>query len=148
MTIARWEWMDKWTIDNSSRFGQPDVDGWFFASSFDRISEMLKNVSGVGVASATSMVRRRRWVRNICCTSKELADKIRDRIDHIITMRLNIETSLREKENTFKTIRFYEENRAFVYAQSLHLATQGTLNTLSVLKELINKLKLLQQVSL
>ena len=92
------------------------------------------------------MVRKRRWIRHVVCTSEELQQKLLQRIEEIILRRLHIESIYKDKEHVFKSIKFYEENRSFVFAQSLHLATQGILNTLSVLKELINKLKLMKQV--
>ena len=92
------------------------------------------------------MVRKRRWVRTILCTSPEVCERIKQRVDRIMEMRTNIEAAMKNKEEAFKAVKFYEENRSFVFAQSLHLATQGTLNTLAVLKELGNKLKLFKMV--
>jgi hypothetical protein len=128
-------------LDLSSRFGQPDNEGWFYASTFDRLGEMMKNATGTGIASKTSIVRRRRWVRSMICIADELNEAIKQRVDLILSIRRNIETTLKEKETAVRSVKFYEENRSFVFSQSLHLATQGTLNTLSLLKELASKLK-------
>lgn len=130
----------------SGKFGQPDPDGWYYASTFDRLGEMMKNASAVGVASKTSLVRKRRWVRSMTCTSSELNEAIQQRIEHILSTRRNIESTLKEKEQSVRSARFYEENRSFVFSQSLHLATQGTLNTLSLLKDIGTKLKSLKLV--
>lgn len=143
-----WDWADKWVIDLSIKYGQPDNEGWFYAASFDRLGEMLKAGTAQGTMAKTSMVRKRRWIRSILCTSTVVQEKIRQRIEQLQIMRSNIEAALRNKEAAFRAVKFYEENRSFVFAQSLHLATQGTLNTLSILKELMGKLKLFKLVSL
>lgn len=137
--------MDKWGLDMSNRYGQPDIEGWFYASTFDRLGEMLKSATGTGIASKTSLVRKRRWVRTMVCTAEDFSEAIRKRIDSIFTMRRNIELSLKEKEQAVSSVKFYEENRSFVFSQSLHLATQGTLNTLSLLKDIGTKLKSMKQ---
>ncbi len=64
----------------------------------------------------------------------------------IIQLRCSIEVSLREKETSLNSVIAYEVNRSFVFAKSLQMATHGTLNTLSVLKDLAGKLKTLKQV--
>jgi hypothetical protein len=109
--------------------------------------ETIKTGVGTGVTTKTSMVRKRRWIRTVLCTSPEVLERINQRVEKIVQMRCNIEAALKNKEEVFKAVKFYEENRSFVFAQSLHLATQGTLNTLAVLKELGNKLKLFKMVS-
>lgn len=129
----------------SSKYGQPDIEGWFYASTFDRLNEMFKSASGTGVASKTSLVRKRRWVRTMVCVAEEFCDSIRHRIEDIFTMRKNIEFAMKEKEQAVRAVKFYEENRSFVFSQSLHLATQGTLNTLSLLKDIGTKLKSMKQ---
>jgi hypothetical protein len=131
----------------SNAFGQSDINGWYFAATFDRLNEMIENNCASGQPTKTSVVRKRRWIRNVICSSEDLRNKIYLRIKDIIAKRINIEAILRDKENVYKSIKFYEENRSFVFSQSLHLATQGILNTLSVLKELSTKLKMLKQVS-
>jgi hypothetical protein len=143
----RWDWADRWTVDGSSRFGTADADGWFYGATFDRLNEALRSSTASGAITKTSIVRKRRWVRTILCTSPELIHRICYRIDVIANMRKNIELSLHDREEKYKSVKFYEENRSFVFAQSLHLATQGTLNTLAVLKELGNKLKLFKMVT-
>jgi hypothetical protein len=130
----------------SNAFGQSDLHGWYFAPSLDKLNEMIENNCASGVSTKTSITRKRRWVRNVICAAEELKVNIRIRCKDIFAKRINIETVLRDKENVFRSIKFYEENRSFVFGQSLHLATQGILNTLSVLKELSSKLKLLKQV--
>lgn len=145
MDIHRWEWVDKWGLDMSNRYGQPDIEGWFYASTFDRLSDMLKTGTGTGIASKTSLVRKRRWVRTMVCVAEEFCEAIHHRIDDILQMRRNIENTLKEKEVALRSVKFYEENRSFVFSQSLHLATQGTLNTLSLLKDIGTKLKSMKQ---
>lgn len=135
-------------MDTSSRFGQPDNDGWYYGVSFDRLNESLRNGNAAGTTNATSIVRKRRWARNMVCISPEVMDNMKKRIEEIQQYRCNIEIALQDKESAFKAITFYEENRSFVFAQSLNLATNGTVTTLSFLRELINKLKVIKQVSL
>jgi hypothetical protein len=144
--VLRWEWTDKWTVDVSSRFGQPDLEGWFYASTFDRLVEMLKTSSGIGISSKTSLVRRRRWVRPLTCVSKDLIAQIIAKSDKITKLTKNIENALNDKQQVMTTLKFYEENRSFVYSQSLHLGTQGTLNTLAILQDISNKLRSFRQV--
>jgi hypothetical protein len=48
----------------------------------------------------------------------------------------------------YKNTKFCEENRSCVFSQSLHLPTQGILDTFSILNELVNKSKLVEQVLL
>lgn len=68
------------------------------------------------------------------------------RIEKVSYCRKNMEVTIREKEESLRSIQFYEENRAFVFDQSLGLATQGTVATMTVLKDLFFKLKRLHQV--
>ncbi len=145
--MDRWEWIDRWSIDVTNRFGSPDLEGWYYGVSFDRLNESLKTCQATGVTNATSMVRKRRWTRRMQCANPEILDNIRKRIEQINQSRINIEMSLKDKENAYKAITFYEENRSFVFAQSLNLATHGTVSTLATLRELINKLKIFKQVS-
>ena len=63
-----------------------------------------------------------------------------------MAMKENIEASLIEKEKVVKEIRNYEEKRSILFSQSLHIATQTTLNTLSILKDALNKSKKMKQV--
>lgn len=42
-------------------FGQPDEEGWFYALTFDRLSESLKQKRAIG-QSSKMLVRRRRHV--------------------------------------------------------------------------------------
>jgi len=140
-----WQWIDRWSIDTSPRFGQPDNDGWYYGVSFERLNDNIKHSTAAGTTNATSIVRKRRWIRNMLCTSAEVIENIKKRIEQIHQYRSNIEASLLDKENTHKALKFYEENRSFVFAQSLNLATHGTVNTLTFLRELINKLKVLKQ---
>jgi HD-GYP domain-containing protein (c-di-GMP phosphodiesterase class II) len=134
-------------VDLSNSYGENDSYGWYYAATFDRLQEAMDHVSAVS-SSAKSSVRKRRWIRNVICNSEELEQRIQHRIEEAIEKRIIIEGILRDKETVFKNIKFYEENRSFVFSQSLHLATQGILNTFSILKELINKLKLMKQVFL
>lgn len=135
-------------MDVSSVLGEPDINGWYFAPNYEKLKESIDNMTASGQSTKNARVRARRWIRHVVCISPELEKKIHDRIEEIIKQRQHIETIFKEKDDIYRSIKFYEENRSFVFAQSLHLATQGILNTLSVLKELINKLKLLKQVSL
>jgi hypothetical protein len=61
-------------------------------------------------------------------------------------MKKNIEASLVEKEKIVEDIKNYEEKRSILFSQSLHIATQATLNTLSILKDAHNKSKKMKQV--
>lgn len=62
-------------------------------------------------------------------------------------MRVNIEQSMKNKEASLKELTTYEEKRVAVFAQSLHMATQKTLNTLGILKDISSKMKVVKQVS-
>lgn len=46
-------------------FGQPDEEGWFYALTFDRLAESLKQKRGIG-QSSKMLVRRRRHVSELC----------------------------------------------------------------------------------
>ena len=135
----RWTWVDEWSLDGSDYFGTPDGEGWFYAASFDRLNESLRQRSAVGIQAKTSLVRKRRWLRTATCTTPLLIRVIQRRIEGLTHMMANMDSYLKEKEHSIKTLRFYEENRSFVYAQSLHLASQGTQSTMYLLKELIMK---------
>lgn len=143
--MNRWKWSEEWAVDTTSLYGTPDTEGWFYSASFDRIHEQMRNATASGLASATCTVRKRRWVRAITCISSELAKKIRERADRIVQIRVNIEKSLKDKEASLKSVSEYEAHRASVFAQSLHMATQSTLNTLGILKDISNKMKVVKQ---
>jgi len=49
-------------------FGQPDEEGWFYALTFDRLAESLKQKRGIG-QSSKMLVRRRRHVSELCSQS-------------------------------------------------------------------------------
>lgn len=104
------------------------------------------NKTGANIANKTSLVRRRRLLRTMRCDCNEIIQQIQFRIEKLTINRKHIEVIIREKEESLRSIQFYEENRAYVYEQSLNLATQGTVGTLTVLKELFIKLKRLYQV--
>jgi hypothetical protein len=46
-------------------FGQPDEEGWFYALTFDRLAESLKQKRAIG-QSSKMLVRRRRHVSELC----------------------------------------------------------------------------------
>ncbi len=78
--------------------------------------------------------------------STTLIHKIEERMDDIIQIRVNIEQSLKNKELSLQSVNRYEKQRIVLFAQSLQAATQSTLNTLEVLKDISNQLKLVKQV--
>ena len=135
-------------LDKSNAFGGHDSEGWYYGPSFDRLNEIIYQRTGAAMPSKTSVVRRRRWLRTMRCSAPEILEQIRQRIDKLVVFRKNLEFILREKEESLKSVQFYEENRAFVFDQSLNLATQGTVATFAVLKDLFFKLKRLYQVRL
>jgi len=141
-----WTWSTSWTVDKSNSWGPHDAEGWYYGPSFERLSELIQKRSGAEVSTKTSTVRRRRWVRTMTCSSKEVLDQIALRVEKVNISRKNIELAISEKQNSLQSIMFYEENRAFVFDQSLSLATQGTIATLAVLKDLFFKLKRLHEV--
>ena len=143
-----WTWSTSWTVDKSNSWGPHDAEGWYYGPSFERLSELIQKRSGAEVSTKTSTVRRRRWVRTMTCSSKDVLDQIALRVEKVNISRKNIELAISEKQNSLQSIMFYEENRAFVFDQSLSLATQGTVATLAVLKDLFFKLKRLHEVIL
>eukprot|EP01039_Chlorochromonas_danica_P002815 gene2814-3069_t len=140
-----WKWVEDWSIDSSSQYGNPDGEGWLYAATFDRLHEQMRNAAATGLAAATCMVRKRRWIRTITCISTDLAIKIRDRAERVVQIRVNIEASLKNKEASLKEINVYETQRAAVFAQSLQVATQATLTSLGMLKDISNKLRVVKQ---
>jgi hypothetical protein len=148
VNIIRWTWVNQWTVDKSAAFGPHDADGWYYGASFDRLTEQINKRIGGDVATKTSLVRRRRLMRTMRCTAPAVLAKVNERVQLIAMNRKQIEHTIREKEESLRTMGFYEENRAFVFEQSLGLATQGTVNTLKQLKDLFFKIKRLHQVLL
>lgn len=146
--FCSWTWTNHWAVDKSHAFGAHDAEGWYYGPSFERLAEIIQKRSGADVPSKTSLVRRRRWMRTMRCSSEEILEQINHRIEKVSNSRKNIEHAIREKEESLRSIQFYEENRAFVFDQSLGLATQGTVATMTVLKELFFKLKRLHQVNI
>jgi hypothetical protein len=144
--LYSWAWTDKWTVDKSSSFGAHDADGWYYGPSFERLNEAIQKRTGADVAGKTSVVRKRRWLRTMKCNSPEILEQVQRRIEKLTLNRKNLEITIHEKEEALRSIQFYEENRAFVFDQSLMLATQGTVATFGVLKDLFFKLKRLYQV--
>jgi len=134
-------------VDKSNAFGPHDAEGWYYGPNFEKLAELIQKRSGAETSTKTSMVRRRRWVRTMHCSSKEVLEQIRLRVEKINLSKAHIEAAISEKQNSLQSIMFYEENRAFVFDQSLSLATQGTTATLAVLKDLFFKLKRLHEVS-
>jgi len=143
-----WTWSGQWTVDKSNAFGPHDAEGWYYGPNFEKLAELIQKRSGAETSTKTSMVRRRRWVRTMHCSSKEVLEQIRLRVEKINLSKAHIEAAISEKQNSLQSIMFYEENRAFVFDQSLSLATQGTTATLAVLKDLFFKLKRLHEVIL
>eukprot|EP01038_Epipyxis_sp_PR26KG_P014652 gene14652-19685_t len=140
-----WEWTADWQVDKSDRYGQPDLEGWYLASTFERLGDQLKTCTGSGTYNKTSLVRKRRLQRPMKCVSPEIIEQIKSRSDRIMKIRICIESAIREKEEIVKKVEIYEDKRTIVFSQSLHLATQGTLNTLSILKDLLTKLRKIKQ---
>ena len=130
----------------SYRFGQPDPEGWYYGVSFDRLNEVMRSRTA-GPASATSLVRKRRWIRSIICRSPKINEALKERADFITLMRCNSEACQRDKEDTLKSVTEYEEKRESAFSQSLHLSTEGTLSTLASLKDLGVILKNFKHVS-
>jgi hypothetical protein len=133
-------------VDKSNAFGAHDADGWYYGPNFERLSEIIQKRQGADVPSKTSVVRRRRWLRTMKCSSPEILEQIHHRIEKLNLNKKHLEIVIREKEESLRSIQFYEENRAFVFDQSLELATHGTVATFKVLKDLFIKLKRLYQV--
>lgn len=107
----------------------------------------MKQRTASGVSVKTSLVRKRRWLRKIRCVSSDIMQLSQLRLNHVTKVRQCIEKALFEKEEAIIRAEKYERMRSAVMAQSLHLGTQGTLNTLSILKDLAGKLRKLRQVS-
>lgn len=80
------------------------------------------------------------------CSAPEILEQVQRRVEKLSLNRKNLELVVHEKEESLRSIQFYEENRAFVFDQSLSLATHGTVATFGVLKDLFFKLKRLYQV--
>lgn len=133
-------------MDKSNSFGPHDAEGWYYGPNFERLAELIQKRSGADVSTKTSLVRRRRWVRTMRCSSEGVLEQIGIRVEKINASRKNIELAISEKQNSLQSMVFYEENRAFVFDQSLGLATNGTIATLAVLKDLFFKLKRLHEV--
>ncbi|RYG97943.1 hypothetical protein EON65_52095, partial [archaeon] len=127
------------------QYGSPDHEGWYYSTSFDRLSDAMRNAQATGIASATSTVRKRRWIRSLQCVSNELAGKMKDRMDRIVQIRVRIEASLKNKEDCVKDMEKYEETRSKVFATSLQQATQNTLQSLGQLKDISSRLRLVKQ---
>eukprot|EP01031_Cornospumella_fuschlensis_P042361 gene42361-51739_t len=140
-----WKWSDDWALDTSMQYGTPDHEGWYYATSFDRLADAMRNSQATGIASATSTVRKRRWIRSLQCTSNELAGRMKDRMDRIVQIRVRIEASLKNKEECVKEVEKYEETRSKVFATSLQQATQNTLQSLGQLKDISSRLRLVKQ---
>jgi hypothetical protein len=121
MHCCSWAWTDKWTVDKSSSFGAHDADGWYYGPSFERLNEAIQKRTGADVAGKTSVVRKRRWLRTMKCNSPEILEQVQRRIEKLTLNRKNLEITIHEKEEALRSIQFYEENRAFVFDQSLML---------------------------
>lgn len=146
VTLSSWEWFDEWEVDLSRSFGETDEDGWAYASSHEKISEMIKFVCTSGIPTTTSLARRRRWRRTLVCVSQEAKLGIQSRREQITVVRQRIEASLHEKQAHVDKIKEYEEKRTTSHHQTYSLAFASILRSELILKEQVAKLKKLKQV--
>lgn len=115
--------------------------------SGQRLNEAIRTGNGSGVASKTSIVRKRRWTRSIRCVSAEILQQIRNRTMKIQRMRTHIEQTLKEKEIIIKNIKAYEEKRwanDFCRWRTVHYCPfpgwmSSPSHSMSLLKELLTR---------
>lgn len=140
-----WSYKDKWRIDSSGTFGEPDKEGWLYAHSFDKLFEMIKSGTATSIATTTSIVRARRWVHSIICTSIEVEHKIQERIATIQSNLLKLGKSLDEKKMHVKLIHEYEKLRCQRYEEAYQNFTSMVNTTLGVLQLQASRLEKFKQ---
>ena len=140
-----WSYKDKWRLDSSNTFGEPDKEGWLYAHSFDKLFEMIKSGTATSVSTTTSIVRARRWVHSIVCTSADVEHKIQERIATIQSNLLKLGNSLDEKKMHVKLIHEYEKLRGQRYEEAYQTFTAMVNNTLEVLQYQATRLEKFKQ---
>ena len=69
MTLeSGWEWVSELQVDKSRRYGAPDEEGWMYGVSFESLIDQM-NAGKAEEQTASSLVRRRRFVRSKKCVA-------------------------------------------------------------------------------
>lgn len=120
-------------------------EGWIYHSRPEGLLEAIKAGRVSTTPSATSVVRRRRWIRTIICTSAEIEKRITSRISDIESRRSNIEAML-ECLNVIKDDVCNYENKRKQHYDLVHGDYQNSLSlSLAIMKLQAERLEKFKQ---
>jgi len=110
---SEWKWSDddEWSIDKSRSFGTPDIDGWVYGPTFDRIAQNIISANASGVPTPLCLCRKRRWSRTMFSTSSIILQGIVARISHIKSERIKIQQFMKDKSEYVRQIEPFENKR-------------------------------------
>jgi len=137
-----WEWVDKsWEIDTSGKYGECDSEGWSYATSFDILVEQTRLHDLRSDKNSSSMMRRRRWIRNRRCVIPDVVKLHVERVEWIDSIRHKIqEVQAMDASNKIKLNEYSINQKEAI--EKVIVATDN--NILEVIHEFDDKIEKLQ----
>lgn len=130
-----WEWATQWTIDTSQSFGDTDVDGWCYDVTFERLINSIRLTTTSKEELASSLVRRRRWIRERICKSDEAKAQHQEQIDYLLSSLSKIEATMTSKKQDYDIAISYENDRASAYQKTMKMFAESIQLSLQEIKE-------------
>ncbi len=139
-------WTTNWTVDSSHSFGSTDPEGWAYGTTFDALIEAILANKASGAKQATSMVRRRRFIRARTCVSAEANALLYTRTTALLGIRTRLEAALGDKRTSFARIMQHEKERSQLFYDKKSLFSYDVISAGGVLQNNISRLEDLKQV--
>ena len=130
-----WDWSTKWTIDTSQSFGDTDIEGWCYEITFERLINSIKFNTTSKEDLSSSLVRRRRWIRERLCVSEEAKGQHQEQVDYLLSSLSKIEGAMSCKKQDCNTVVQYEKERFQAYQNTMKLFSESIHLTLQEIKE-------------
>jgi hypothetical protein len=135
LIVPRWEWGTEWTIDTSQSFGDTDGEGWCYDVTFDRLISSIKLTTTSKEELASSLVRRRRWIRERICKSDDAKVQHQEQIDYLLASLTKIEAAMTSKKQDYDVAIEYEKERVMAYRQTMRMFHESIQMSLQEIKE-------------
>lgn len=111
-----WDWDGDWKIDHSKRYGETDSQGYCYGSTNARVLDKIIGCCSTDAPTASSMIRRRCWVRTKMCVNDAAQEEWRRQLIGCTNTKHRLEANIQEKIAEWSYINEFENRRGYMYA--------------------------------
>ena len=142
-----WEWFDDWQIDMSSEYGIVDKNGWIYGNNFESLIDgNIQRNRLIGEKFTYSLARRRRYIRNMICTTSSAKNLHRRHQKWIETLFQNMIVITNHMEYDYQQLMIYEDQRIQSHHTTLLDIDINLNDTMSMLIGITEKLQSMKQL--